>query len=87
MKIEQTARIENWSIVSSADTYKAPERIQQYLVGDVYGHPLQPDAKSIQTSHVVFLDIPGKVARTRHTEYRLGEMDNGYKTFLEESKR
>ena len=81
-------RIENWSVTDNSDGYKSPELIRKFLVGKVYGHsdPKQYDGKEIRTSYLVELDIEGKTARTRNTEYELGELDPGYAAYLAERK-
>jgi hypothetical protein len=42
------------------------------IVGRVAGHPLHSDARTIRTSHLIWLDRNRKWARTWNRIYRLG---------------
>ncbi|MBJ3786391.1 DUF6634 family protein [Devosia sediminis] len=48
-------------------------RTEIALVGEVQGHPLRPDSRTIVTSGVFFLDPIAGYARTLSRWYRLGD--------------
>lgn len=72
-------KLENWWVGADSDPYLAPELRVSRLYGRVYNHPKAmekwdcADGESIRTSQLVMLDSVGKKARTKNTEYELGE--------------
>lgn len=78
-------RLEQWSLIVK-DPFGAPETQRSYLNGIVYGHPLQPDGKSVTTSRVLEIDPDFRFAVTRSRKYVLGEMDPEFKEYLEDKK-
>lgn len=55
-------RLEDWTLLGNGS-----------LHGKVYGNPRFEDGEYIITSLVQSLDLEGKKAQTRNTEYELGE--------------
>jgi hypothetical protein len=78
-------RIENWSVNwRSNDPYRAPECAGVAICGLVYGHPQQPDGKSVKTSPIVA--AKGRLVWTEHTVYELGKIDRKYRKWLRENR-
>ena len=79
-------RLENWSIVNSKDNpFLAPELRRRSLHGNVYGHPVFEDGKSIKTSPLIEIDLEKNVAKTQNTEYVLGEVSTPYMQWLKDN--
>lgn len=79
-------KIDNWCVVySHHDQYTAPERITQHLNGNVSGHPLLPDGKSITTTAIV-----GKMGDSIVTKsgsiYELGQVLADYESAYPDAK-
>lgn len=84
------AHLEQWSLNSGAvSPYTAPELATQHLHGIVSNHPNCPDGDVVTTTSVEEIDFAARAARTRNTEYTLGEPsadwlkwceDNGHDT-------
>lgn len=70
-------RIEDWSVVSDADPYTAPELIRPQLRGHVYGHPKFEDGHLVHTSYIKEVK-DGKVITASGSEYELGVVDPDY---------
>lgn len=82
-KSENIPVIENWSLESESDFYKAPELKRMQICGKVYNHPDANDGKTIKTSFVK--SVKGKIVHTRNSVYQLGEVDPNYKKWVEEN--
>ena len=68
--------LENWSVISKpCSAYQAPELSIKRLCGIVSDHPKQPDGVSVITSRIQTIDYEAKTARTKNTDYTLGEPD------------
>lgn len=63
--------LRNWCVkLEDSDGYTAPEMIERYLVGEVFGHPKHEDGKAISTSPIDVAD--GRDVKTLSgTVYRL----------------
>ena len=70
-------KLENWSVVSNASPYTAPEAIVPSLQGTVYGHPNHEDGKHVITSHIVAV-YGRKVQTWSGSIYELGTVDTKY---------
>ena len=71
-------RIENWSVVSNATPYTAPEAILPHLQGNIYGHLNFEEGKFVHTSHIV--RVEGRKIQTWSGHiYLLGKVDPKYK--------
>ena len=78
-------RLENWSLVSLFNPYKAPEARVGLLKGVVYDHEKFDDGTLITTSMLVDLNIDGASAKTfSGSNYTLGRPDPEWMKFLEE---
>jgi hypothetical protein len=74
-------RLEEWSVVSTEDPYKAPEQRQMKLSGKVYDDDRFFDGDMITTSRIV--DSVGRTVTTRSgTKYTLGEPSADYLAWL-----
>ena len=74
-------KLDNWSVLSDQDPYRAPEMRSSRLKGIPTGHPRKQDGKTIYTSPVVSVD--GRKVTTRSgTVYRLGRIDPLYRKWL-----
>ena len=78
-------RLENWSVVSREDGYKAPELHKPRLCGDVCGHPWHKDGTYIVTSRVLFIDTVNKMAKTNNNVYVLGEPNKEWIDWLKKN--
>ena len=79
--------LENWSLTHGpASAYMAPEQITQCLRGVVTGHPRQPDGDRVTTTGVEVIDYAAKTAKTKNTEYTLGEPDAEWLKWLDDNK-
>jgi len=80
MNSKPVVKLENWSMVPSADVnpYMAPEHParQPVLYGRVTGHPLHEDGTYVTTSRV--LASSGNEVETYNTIYNLGKISEGY---------
>ncbi|MDY6958323.1 MAG: hypothetical protein SVK08_04125 [Halobacteriota archaeon] len=70
-------KLENWSVVSNATPYTAPEAIVPSLQGYVYNHPKHEDGKHVITSHIVAV-YGRKVQTWSGSIYELGKVDPKY---------
>lgn len=77
--ITPVVRLENWSV--GTDPFASPEMNIAILWGEVYGHPLHRDGKTIHTSQIK--EANGLIVKTHNTTYKLGEVDPGYKEWCE----
>ncbi len=74
-------KLDNWSVLSNADPYLAPELRKSCLKGVPTGHPRKPDGKVIYTSSIV--SVAGRKITTRSgTVYCLGRIDPNYRKWL-----
>lgn len=69
MSEKRTARIENWYTQRTSSG-----KIR--LIGEVYGHPYQPDGKHVMTSSIVKLST--KTVETENTIYTLGKQNEEF---------
>ena len=73
-------KLENWSVVSyPTNSFQAPELLPKYLTGKIYGDPRFEDGINVTTSALQALDVKARIAKTRNTEYQLGEPSDVYK--------
>ena len=70
-------KLDHWSVVSSADPYKAPEQCSSRLRGIVYGNPKFGEGCAVTTSQIVG-KRGGKVVTKSGSEYELGAVDAAY---------
>ena len=79
--------LEDWSLTHGpASAYMAPEQITQHLRGIVTGHPRKSDGTLVTTTSLQAIDYEGKTAKTRNTEYTLGEPDAKWLEWLDDNK-
>ena len=71
-------KIENWSIVSTSDPYTPPELSRVRLHGNVYGHPVFDDGRSIVTSGIVGMDENNGIITESGSVYTLGVVSDEY---------
>ncbi|WP_461317140.1 DUF6634 family protein [Bradyrhizobium embrapense] len=70
--------LENWcAIVMRPERESVPSHPVMVLAGRVTGHPSLPDATTIFTSPLIWLDRDRKWARSRTRIYRLGARIDG----------
>lgn len=79
-------KLENWSIVSTEDPYKAPEQRLARLHGTVFGHSRFDDGETITTSPVVE-QKDGIVVTQSGSRYELGSIDPEYAKIYPDAKR
>lgn len=80
------SKLENWSVISSpANPFQAPELWSTRLCGRIFDDPRFEDGMNVQTSSVQFLDVKNRIAKTRNTEYTLGEPSEEYKKYCAEN--
>jgi hypothetical protein len=81
-------RLENWSVVSLDNPFKAPELRTSKLEGNIYDDSRFADGTPVTTSTICEMDASKNYAKTRNTEYQLGKVSedfliwinsNGYK--------
>ena len=79
-------RLEDWSVIfCSVNLYRAPEVCLDFLVGKIYGDPRFEDGMTVTTSTLQILDAKARIAKTRNTEYQLGEPSDGYKQYCKDN--
>lgn len=79
-------KLNNWSVVSAANPYLAPELSRMCLMGEVEGHPERDDGKTIVTSSIVG-KFRGKVITNNGSEIELGEPKEAYEKAFPNAKR
>lgn len=80
------SKLENWSVISSpVNPFQAPELWPTRLYGRIFDDPRFEDGMNVQTSSVQFLDVKNRIAKTRNTEYTLGEPSEEYKKYCAEN--
>jgi len=81
-------RLENWSVISDFDPFKAPELQAKRLEGEIYDDEKCrfPDGSEVTTSRLVKLDLNSMIAQTRNTGYVLGKMSDSYVEWLDFNK-
>jgi hypothetical protein len=79
------ARLENWSVITNATPYTAPEAIKAQLHGNVYGHERFDDGDEVTTSSLTSLSYAKRTALTQNTHYTLGEPDAKFVAWLAEN--
>ena len=80
-------KIESWSLtLSLPHLYAAPELGETCLQGWVSNHPRLEDGH-VTTTQVFAIDLVKNTARTKNTEYDLGEMDLKYAKWLREQNK
>lgn len=73
-EIASAPLLESWrAVVVHIKREQAPLSMVQVLVGRVAGHPRLPDARTVRTSQLIWLDRNRQWARTWNRIYRLGE--------------
>jgi hypothetical protein len=76
--------IYNWSIVSSANPYTAPEAASICLAGDALDRPNHVCFSDVRTSRIINLDLKGRRVETLNTIYLLeGPPDQEWAAYLE----
>ena len=79
-------RLEDWSVIfCSVDLYQAPGCLFRFLVGKIYGDSRFEDGMTVTTSTLQILDAKARIAKTRNTEYQLGEPSDGYKQYCKDN--
>lgn len=79
-------RLENWSVTAASNNpFLDPVCQSKRLHGNVYDNPNFNDGDSINTSVLKEFDYKNRLAKTRNTEYKLGEIDKDYEKYLEEN--
>lgn len=79
-------RLEDWSVIfCSVNLYRAPEVCLDFLTGKIYGDPRFEDGMTVTTSTLQILDVKARIAKTRNTEYQLGEPSDGYKQYCKDN--
>ena len=79
-------RLEDWSVIfCSVDLYQAPGCLFRFLVGKIYGDSRFEDGMTVTTSTLQILDVKARIAKTRNTEYQLGEPSDGYKQYCKDN--
>ena len=79
-KMNNAARLENWSLHFKGGDYDPPESWTQHLVGTVYNYKdpaRHPDGKRIVTSTIAGIE-DGLVITAHGSRYQLGEVDPDY---------
>jgi hypothetical protein len=74
-------RLENWSVVTDADPYKAPEQLVSRLHGQAFGHPRFADGSEVTTSRVMGCSESKDhlaIVTGSGSHYVLGEVDPDY---------
>ena len=75
-------KLENWSVISCFDNpFQDPEILPRCLIGDIYGDPHFEDGTTVITSTLQILDVKARIAKTRNTEYQLGEPSDDYRQY------
>lgn len=64
-------RLKNWLITTNQNGFIPPELVENYLHGNVYGHPKFNDGDPINTSPIRGISDCGeyKIVKTKNTEY------------------
>jgi hypothetical protein len=79
--MEDTMRLEEWSVCIVGDHYVAPENCFRAVQGKVYGHPHRPDGTMMRTSALA--DVHGMdVSTASGSTYRLGKPSADYLEWL-----
>ena len=78
-------KLENWSIISNGDPYKAPELQTQCLYGEVFDHSRFQDGEKITTSYIVGIDEE-VVLTYSGSRYELGKVDSHYEEVYPNAK-
>jgi len=74
--------IDDWSVIESIENpYKAPEQAYICLNGKVYDHPRHQSGKRVISTKVV--KSQGRTVETENTHYVLGDINGGYKKWLD----
>ena len=79
MSGEEIVRLENWYLVSSADSDKSAMPITYRLRGCVYGHPSYKEGERITTSEIQVLE--GNLVRCKSRTYFLGSRASNISRF------
>lgn len=78
--------LEEWAIIENNDNpYLAPELRKIRLYGKVYGRLDFEDGTFVRTSSIQELDLKNKKAKTKNTEYILGELSKDYLKWLQDN--
>ena len=76
------SKLENWFVISCSDNpFQDSKILPRWLVGDIYGDPRFKDGMNVTTSDLQILDVKARIAKTRNTEYQLGEPSEDYKQY------
>lgn len=79
-------KLENWSVVSyPTNPFQAPKLWPRCLAGRIYGDPRFEDGMNVSTSTLQALDVKARTAKTRNTEYQLGEPSDDYKQYCKDN--
>lgn len=88
---ENAPTLTMWSLVKlphcELDVYSAPELMSTVAHGTVTGHPTRRDNTDIHTSLVQWIDVKRMTMQTQSRMYKLGDMADGYRLFLEKDGR
>jgi len=80
-QVEKQVRIKNWAVCTDSNEYTAPEAVYCYLHGEIYGHPLYPDGKAVNTSYIKSSE--GRFITTKSRVYELdGPPSDSYMEYL-----
>lgn len=80
-------RLDNWSIVVRTENpFQAPELGSVCMQGEIYNDDRFEDGESVTTGCILYFDSVAKIAKTRRTEYQLGDIDSTFEAYLEENE-
>jgi len=71
-------RLENWSIVTDASPYTAPELCVPRVRGNVYDNPRFDDGEIIVTSELKAFKGKNTIITNSGSHYELGKVDEEY---------
>ena len=79
-------RLEDWRLLNYYHGYQTPDSKAYQISGVIYEDEFDRfiEGECIRTSTVQTLDIKNRVARTKNTQYILGEPDADYVKWLYE---
>ena len=78
--------LENWAIAGGfVSVYRAPDRVTRRLVGVVTGHERLDDGREVTTSELQSIDYEARTARTKNSDYTLGEPDPAWLEWCDEN--
>lgn len=78
-------KLENWSVITAADPYMAPEMMSLHLQGNVFNDSRREDNTNVVTSKVIG-QRNGRVVTNSGSEYELGGVDPNYELLFPNAK-